>query len=102
MTKAEVCLWKYVLKGKKTGQVFRRQRPIDVYIVDFVCLTLKLIIEVDGESHNHQKIAENDMQRQRKLESLGFVFLRFQDEEVLKEIDGVALAIESKIAELSG
>ena len=44
MTKAEACLWKYAIKANKLGWPFRRQRPIDQYIVDFVCLTLKLII----------------------------------------------------------
>lgn len=48
MTKAEACLWKYGLRASKQGVPFRRQRPIDQYIADFVCLPLKLIIEVDG------------------------------------------------------
>ena len=51
MTKAEACLWKYVLRARLLeGHQFRRQRPIDNYIVDFVCLKLKLIIEVGRDN----------------------------------------------------
>jgi very-short-patch-repair endonuclease len=63
MTKAEVSLWKYILKGTKAGYRFRKQRVIDRYIVDFVCLELSLIIEVDGKNHNHTEIAKNDIIR---------------------------------------
>jgi len=52
MTKSEACMWKYVLSGSQMmGYKFRRQRPIDNYIVDFICLPLQLIIEVDGITH---------------------------------------------------
>ena len=52
MTKAEACLWKYALSGRKLlGYQFKRQRPILNYIADFVCLDLKLVIEVDGYTH---------------------------------------------------
>lgn len=94
MTKAEVCLWKYILKGIKTRYRFRRQRVIDRYIVDFVCLELYLIIEVDGESHNHTEIAKNDSVRQNRLEKLGFRVMRFTDDEVLKELSSVGIIIE--------
>lgn len=99
MTKAEACLWKYILKGSKTKYKFRRQRTIDKYIVDFVCLELNLIIEVDGESHNHIEIAQNDVLRQNKLENLGFRVIRFTDDEILKEISSVVIIIEQIILE---
>lgn len=79
MTKAEACLWKYALKGKKLDVTFKRQRPVGRYIVDFVCLELKVIIEVDGESHNHSEIYDNDIIRQKYLENLGFMVVRFTD-----------------------
>jgi len=94
MTKAEACLWKYGLKSKKLGVIFRRQRPVGRYIVDFVCLELKIIIEVDGESHNHPEIYDNDIIRQKYLENLGFMVVRFTDEEVLKSINGVMIILE--------
>ena len=99
MTKAEACIWKYLLKGKQTGYGFRRQRPIGRYIVDFVCLPLKLIIEIDGESHNHTEIAHNDKVRQEVLESLGYKVVRFTDEEILKELSAVGMILESIIQE---
>ena len=97
MTKAEACLWKYGLKSKKLGVIFRRQRPVGKYIVDFICLELKIIIEVDGESHNHPEIYENDIIRQKYLENLGFMVVRFIDEEVLKSIDGVMIILEDMV-----
>jgi very-short-patch-repair endonuclease len=100
MTKAEACLWKYILKGSKTKYKFRRQRTIDKYIVDFVCLELNLIIEVDGESHNHIEIAQNDIIRQSRLENLGFRVIRFTDDEILKELSSVGIIIEQIILEL--
>ena len=76
---------------------FLRQRPIQNYIVDFMNKELSLIIEVDGYSHHEEERWKNDVIRQKKLESLGFVVLRFTDEEVLKDIDQVAMVIESWI-----
>lgn len=90
MTKAEASLWKYILSKRQVyGQQFRRQRPIDNYIVDFVCLPLNLIIEVDGITHTYEEVTENDKIRQLKLESLGFKVIRFTDEEVLTSISSV-------------
>ncbi len=82
------------------GQQFRRQRPIDWYIVDFACLPLKLVIEVDGITHTHEDVAKNDVVRQRKLEELGFRVIRFTDEEVLTGIQAVYEIIEATVKEL--
>jgi leucyl-tRNA synthetase len=95
-TPAEAVLWEK-LKGKKLGVKFRRQHPIDNYIVDFVCLSKKIIIEVDGEIHQFQK--EADEQRALKLaEKLGYVILRFSNEEVLKNIDSVIDEIKNSLS----
>jgi len=88
MTKAEACLWKYALKAASlNGYTFKRQRPILNYIVDFVCLDLMLIIEVDGITHTYENVSQNDIKRQDILESAGFEVLRFEDEDVLHHID---------------
>lgn len=101
MTKAEACLWKYVLKGRSLkGYQFRRQRPIDQYIADFVCLPLNLIIEVDGITHTHGEVANNDEIRQAKLESLGFHVIRFEDDEVLTQINRVREVIQEVIEQI--
>jgi len=103
MTKAEACLWKYVLKAASlNGYTFKRQRPIFNYIVDFVCLDLMLIIEVDGITHTYENLSQNDIKRQNILESVGFKVLRFEDEDVLHHIDRVRkqiIEIMNKIIE---
>jgi very-short-patch-repair endonuclease len=106
MTKAEACLWKYVFKAASlNGYTFKRQRPILSYIVDFVCLDLMLIIEVDGLTHTYENVSQNDIERQDILESIGFKVLRFEDEEVLHHIDRVKkqiIEIMNKIIEPEG
>lgn len=94
-TKAEACLWKYVLRAKKfKGYQFRRQRPVLVYIADFMCPELMLIIEVDGITHNDEDVVKNDMIRQKKLEEVGFTVIRFNDEDVLRDIENVERVLE--------
>ena len=88
MTKAEACLWKYVLKaGQLKGYQFRRQRSILKYITDFMCLELMLIIEVDGESHLES--ADSDLDRTRYLHANGWLVLRFWNTQVFDELDAV-------------
>jgi very-short-patch-repair endonuclease len=65
ITKAEACLWKYILRpGMMKSFQFRRQRPILNYIADFMCIDLKLIIEVDGITHNDEDQLKKDSIRQ--------------------------------------
>ena len=78
-TKAEVILWKNI-KNKVFGPQFHRQVPIDDFIVDFYCHELKLVIEVDGSTHDYN--FEHDDLRQKKLESFGIKVIRFSDEDV--------------------
>jgi very-short-patch-repair endonuclease len=101
MTKAEACLWKYVLRARQMkGYTFNRQRPVLCYIADFMCKPLKLIIEVDGSVHDNPKVAKHDAFRQSELESCGFSVLRYTNDQVLNAIDSVILQIELKIDEL--
>jgi very-short-patch-repair endonuclease len=98
MTKAEACLWKYVLRARQMkGYQFRRQRPVFNYIADFMCKELKLIIEVDGITHHYPDIQLNDRIRQKELEKAGFTVMRFNDDDVLTGIDWVTLEIEEWI-----
>ena len=90
MTKAEACLWKYVLRARKlSGYQFRRQRPVLNYIADFMSTDLMLIIEVDGGSHHSEKARRLDNLRQKELEDVGFTVLRFKNYEVLTDIKNV-------------
>ena len=101
MTKAEACLWKYVLKARNMdGYQFRRQRPVLDYIADFMCKELMLIIEVDGITHHFNDTFLNDQKRQKELEEYGFTILRFKDEDVLKNIEGVRFEIFNVIERL--
>jgi very-short-patch-repair endonuclease len=89
-TKAEIKLWTELLKGKQFhGLSFKRQRPIDNYIADFVCIPIKLIIEVDGISHTWENALEYDAKRTRILNSLGFTVFRLDDSDVLNHLDKV-------------
>ena len=98
MTKAEACLWKYVLRARSLkGYQFRRQRPVLNYIADFMCKELKLIIVENGITHLDEKVIANDKVRQQRLENLGFTVLRFTDDEVLRHIEGVRMYLEDWI-----
>ena len=91
-TKSEIILW-YYLKGKqRLGFDFHRQKPLDNYIVDFFCSELNLIIEIDGKSHDFKQ--EKDIHRQKILESYGLNFLRFSDDEVKNDVEGVVKSID--------
>ncbi len=100
MTKSAACMWKYVLSDKQMlGYQFRRERPILDYIVDFVCLELLLIIEVDGITHDTEEQLKKDTERDLKLKEIGFTVLRFDSSEVLHEKDLVNEEIEKWIEE---
>ncbi|OGP75878.1 MAG: hypothetical protein A2V86_05740 [Deltaproteobacteria bacterium RBG_16_49_23] len=87
MSNAEQALWN-VLRGRQvSGLKFRRQHPLGDYILDFVCLEYKLVIEVDGGQHVQQ--AGYDENRTRELQVAGFCVLRFWNNEVLNEIESV-------------
>ena len=86
MSDAEQALW-HLLRGRQiSGLKFRRQHPFGNYILDFVCLENRLVIEVDGGQHGQAGYGEN---RTQKLQAAGFRVLRFWDNEVLKEIESV-------------
>ncbi len=99
MILSEILLWQKI-RNKSFGVEFHRQLPIDNYIVDFYCHELKLVIEIDGDSHNFDEVYENDIVRQKKLESLGIQFIRFDDIEVKKNMNNVLLELEQKVNEI--
>jgi very-short-patch-repair endonuclease len=92
MTLPEVLLWQ-VLRGRPNGIKFRRQHPVGGYVADFACLSSRLLIEVDGEVHEHDSIARIDGLRQNDLESHGYAVLRIAARDVLNELDGVVRMI---------
>lgn len=80
-TAAEATLWRH-LRNRNLEYKFRRQHPIDRFIIDFYCPEVKLCVEVDGESHLQHNQQEYDAARTNYLESLGCTVVRFTNEEV--------------------
>lgn len=76
---------------------FLRQRPIGNFIVDFFCKELKLIIELDGYSHHIEEVAIKDQVRENDLKHMGYSILRFEDSEVLDDLNNVVRTIENWI-----
>lgn len=99
-TKSEIRLWTEFLSGKKTGYTFLRQRPVLNYIADFLCKELKLIVELDGYSHEFEQVWKKDKERQKELEKAGFKVLRFADEDVMKDLRNVESEIMHWIEKL--
>jgi very-short-patch-repair endonuclease len=91
-TSAERRLWNELRKLRPTGYHFRRQHPIDGFIVDFACLSQKLIIEVDGAQHQLPANSRSDAGRDARLHWLGYRMLRFGNGDVA-HLDGVVLEI---------
>ena len=98
LTPSETILW-FRLRGLRSeGIRFRRQQTIGNYIVDFVCLEKHVIVEVDGGQHNESPAITLDKQRTNWLESQGYCLLRFWNNDISSNIDGVI----SKILENAG
>jgi very-short-patch-repair endonuclease len=95
MTQAEKQLWYSYLKTFKFRVL--RQRPIGNFIVDFYCAELKLVIEVDGNSHFTEEGQNYDMERTQVLEGYGLKVMRFKNSEVLSNLEGVCGQIEGLI-----
>jgi very-short-patch-repair endonuclease len=87
MTEAEQRLWKYLRSRLLEGTKFRRQEPVQNRIADFLCVEAKLIIELDGGQHGEQ--VEEDAERTRQLEAAGYTVLRFWNNDVLSNTEGV-------------
>jgi very-short-patch-repair endonuclease len=88
----ERLVWRHLRKSQIEGVKFRRQQPVENYIVDFVSFSPKVVIELDGSQH-----AENrryDEQRDACLRRNGFIVLRFWDNEVIENIEGVLEVIQ--------
>jgi very-short-patch-repair endonuclease len=96
-TEAEKFLWRRLRYEQVDGFKFRRQAPIGGYIVDFVCFQARLVIELDGGQHAEQ--FERDAERTSWLESEGFSVLRFWNNEVFDNIEGVEERIRLALAQ---
>jgi very-short-patch-repair endonuclease len=93
MTRAETLLWRYLKAGHLEGLSFRRQAPMGPYIVDFVCHAARLVVEIDGETHDFEERLRGDQARDAWLASRGYTVQRFTNDEVLKSLEGVLTVI---------
>jgi very-short-patch-repair endonuclease len=98
MTPAEKQLWFAYLKGLSIR--FWPQRPIDNFIVDFYCPKLRLVIEIDGDSHNTQEAKAYDEERSAVLKGYGISVIRFSNQDVFQHFEAVCGRIDALIAEL--
>lgn len=96
-TASEIKLWNFLRNKQMKGYLFNRQKPILNYIADFYSNKLKLVIELDGYSHNLEEEYEKDLQKDLEFKKIGFKILRFEDNEVMKNIENVLKAIENYI-----
>ena len=89
-TRAEHRLWHSLRVGRLKGVAFRRQAPVLDFIVDFLAASARLVVEVDGVSHDHELAFEVDDHRDRSLRAAGYEVVRVTEEEVLCDADDVA------------
>ena len=94
MTPTEVLMWEELKNKKFNNYKFRRQHPIQKFIVDFYCHELKLIVELDGKYHHQEKQKNKDLKRTELLEFQGLREIRFSNEEVFKNMDLVLKKLE--------
>ena len=90
-TSPEKLLWSILRARQLDGLKFRRQHPIEPYIVDFYCADERLVVELDGQSHN--ETAEQDRKRSEYLAKLGLTVFRVTNDDVLTNLDGVAAGV---------
>ena len=96
VTHTEMILWGR-LKESFPELKFRRQHPISIYIADLYCHSEKLVIEIDGSIHNSEESKIKDDERQKDLESLGLMVIRFKNKEILNKLDMVLKIIENNL-----
>jgi very-short-patch-repair endonuclease len=97
MTDVERLLWRAICSKQVNACRFRRQHPIDFYIADFACIERRLVVELDGGQH--QDRSAHDEQRSAYLRSQGWHVLRFWNNEVLNNLDGVLSTIAEHLTD---
>lgn len=102
IVKAEKIIWEKIRNRQIEDCKFRRQYSVDKFVIDFYNPILKLAIEIDGESHFLEGAVEYDRERQTYIESFGIKFIRFTNNDVYHNLDGVLESIALKVRELRG
>ena len=99
MTRQEVKLWQRLRPFRELGFHFRRQSPIDGYIVDFECRKARIVVELDGGQHNSDAHAVRDADRDAVLKALGYSVLRFWNHDIDRNIEGVLQVIQARLSQ---
>ena len=99
-TKAEKILWSRLNRNHILGLQFRRQHPINIFIADFYCAKIKLVIEIDGSIHDITEYQEHDRGRSEILNDFGITVIRFTNEQIIEEIDSTIEQIETVVQKL--
>jgi len=99
-TYPEIKLWEALKNKKLDGLKFRRQHPINRFVVDFYCHKYKLVIELDGSIHEKEEVKARDAERENELKSYGLNILRFDNSEVISNFVGVLNKIREIVTEL--
>ena len=100
MTYPEKLIWERLKNKQILGLKFRPQHPIDIFIADFYCHKIKLVIEIDGEIHKTKEHKQYDIGRTAELEEKGITVIRYTNNEVLTNTDKVILDIKNKCDKL--
>jgi very-short-patch-repair endonuclease len=98
-TEAEALLWQHLRARRFDGYKFRRQRPVGPYFADFACVEYGLVVELDGGQHSEQ--TSYDLKRTALIEQAGFQVLRFWNNEILQNTEGVLLQIVQMLQTLT-
>jgi very-short-patch-repair endonuclease len=96
LTPAEAALWKALQRSQLDRRKFRRQHSIGPYILDFYCPSEKLAVELDGAAHDSDPSHARDQRRDEYLARLGIRVLRFENRDVMRNLDGVLQAIKER------
>jgi len=99
-TLSEKLLWEYLSRSPYNLK-FRRQHPIDIFIADFYCHPIRLVIEIDGGYHLNKEVTELDAAREIELSEFGISILRLTDKEVVEDFQNCIEKIKLKVEELS-
>ena len=100
MTEAEILVWSKLRAKQMCGHKFRRQYSVGVYSLDFYCPSLKLAIEIDGDTHFQAGARKYDLTRQEFIERFGIRFLRFTNPQVCENLEGVLESIRKTVKQM--
>jgi len=99
-TESESLLWEQLRNRRFQNRKFRRQRPIGPYFADFCCEDLRLVVEIDGGSHDNDHAVEYDAERDEYMRQCGFTVLRVRDDDVEQHIDDVKMILANLVSRI--